>query len=436
MDKVKFFYNARLLDPATNLDTRGGVHCVRGKIKDLGTHINAETIPKDVEAIDCQGLCLAPGLVDVRVHLGEPGSEQKETILTASRAAVAGGVTSIVALPDRHSVLDDVSDLEYIARRARETRLAKIHCYGALTRSLEGKEITEIGLLSELGAVAFTNGLNPIDNVQTLCRAMSYASTFGKVVAQYPTEPSLSKGAMNSGEIATRMGLSGIPALAEVMMIERDLRVVEMTGCDYHIAQVTTAEAIKAIRKAKEKGLPITCDTAPHYFTLNEQAVMDYRTFAKVMPPLRSEGDRQAIYEAVADGSIDIIASDHRPQDQESKRLPFATAEFGMVGLETLLPLSLQFVHKDTMSILDLLEKLTINPARRFGLEVGQLAKNKAADFVIFDLEKPHFINPDSFASKSKNSPFSDYPAQGQVVRTIVDAQEVFRLHHKKTNQD
>ncbi|WP_343562652.1 dihydroorotase [Kiloniella sp. b19] len=426
--KKRVFVNARLLDPSSDLDSPGGILCEHGKIVDLGSHITAETAPEGIEIIDCDGLCLAPGLVDMRVYLGEPGGEHKESIRTASEAAAAGGITTMVAMPDTTPVLDDISGVEYIARRARETRMTKIHCHGALTRGLEGKEITEIGLLSDYGAVAFTDGLKAVKNAQTLRRALSYATAFNKVIIQHPSEPSLSGGVMNGGEIATRMGLSGIPALAEVMMIERDLRLVEMTGARYHIANVSTAESVRVIREAKARGLTVTCDTAPHYFTLNEQSVIDYRTFAKVFPPLRSEEDRLAVYEGVVDGTIDIITSDHCPQDQDSKRLPFAQAEFGIVGLETLLPLSLQFFQKGDLSLLEVLRRITVAPSRLLGLETGTLGAGAAADFVLFNPDRPHFIDPLKFRSKSKNSPFTGYPVQGQVNRSVVDARDIFVL--------
>ena len=424
--KKRAFVNARLLDPASRLDAPGGVLCVQGRIIDRGPHIRAETAPEESEVVDCAGLCLAPGLVDLRVSTGEPGHEHKESLATASEAAAAGGITTLVATPETSPVLDDVSGVEYIARRAREIRMAKIHCHGALTRGLDGREITEIGLLSECGAVAFTNGRRAVADARVLERALSYAASFDKLVIQHPAQPELSGGVVNGGEIATRLGLPGIPALAEVMMIERDLRLVEMTGGHYHIANVSTAESVRVIREAKAKGLNVSCDTAPHYFTLNAQSVIGYRTFAKVFPPLRDESDRQAVYEGVVDGTIDIITSDHCPQDQDSKRLPFAQAAFGIVGLETLLPLSLQFYHKGQLGLLDILARLTLAPARRLGLSAGTLDLRAAADFVLFDPERPHVIDPPKLRSKSKNTPFSGYPVQGQVRRSVVDARDIF----------
>ena len=419
------YLNARLLDPESGLDEIGDVLVEDGVIVDLGPRV-FDGVPEGIETTDCGGDCLAPGLVDMRVQLREPGEEHKETIATGSAAAAAGGVTSLAALPNTEPVVDDVAGVEYIARRARETKLVKVYTYAALTRGLEGKELTELGLLKEFGAVGFTDGIKPVGDAMVLRRALSYGKTFGVTIVQHAQEPALSRGSMNAGELATRLGLPGIPPLAEVMMIERDLRLVEMTGGRYHAAQVSTAAAVEAIAAAKARGLPVTCDTAPHYFILNEIAVGDYRTFAKVFPPLRSEDDRRAVAEAVANGVIDAVASDHSPHDQDSKRLPFEAADAGIVGLESLLPLSLELVHKGELSLLDLLRRLCLAPAEILGLKAGRLAVGAPADLVLFDLELAGRLDPDSFRSKSKNSPFENHPVQGRVLRTVVDGRTIF----------
>ena len=420
------YVNARLLDPASGLDAPGALLAEDGRIADLGPHLFKEGVPEGVQRVDCAGACLAPGLVDMRVQIREPGEEHKETMDSAGRAAAAGGVTSMVGLPNTDPVIDDVAGVEFVARRAREVKRVKVYTYAAVTRNLEGRELTEMGLLAESGAVAFTDGVKAVENAQVMRRALAYARTFGLLIVQHPEEPSLAGGAMNGGELATRLGLPGIPKLAEVMMIERDLRLVEMTGGRYHVAHVSTAESVEAIRRAKARGLDVTCDTAPHYFALNEIAVGDYRTFAKVSPPLRSEDDRQAILAGVADGIIDAIASDHSPHDVESKRLPFANAEPGIVGLETLLPLSLQVVHGGKAGLLDLLARLTVRPAEILGLNAGRLAKGAPADLLVFHPERAWKIEPDRFASKSKNSPFEGLPVQGRVQRTVVDGRALF----------
>jgi dihydroorotase len=421
------YVNARLLDPASGLDCRGVLVTEGPRIAELGPEVLADGAPEGLRVIDCEGHCLAPGLVDMRVQLREPGEEHKETIQTASRAAAAGGVTTLVALPNTDPVVDDVAGVEFVARRAREVKLVKVFTYGSVTRGTEGKELTELGLLAEYGAVAFTDGVTAVADANVMRRALAYARTFDLMIAQQPQEPALARGVMNEGQLATRLGLPGIPAVAEVIMVERDLRLVELTGGRYHAANVSTQAALARIADAKARGLKVTCDTAPHYFTLNENAVGDYRTFAKVAPPLRSEDDRRAVAEAVADGTIDCIASDHSPHDQDSKRLPFELADFGIVGLESLLPLSLELVHKGEMSLLDLLACLTFRPAEICGLPAGHLAAGAAADLVLFDLERPGRLDPDGFLSKSKNSPFEDHPVQGRVLRTVVDGRTIYQ---------
>jgi dihydroorotase len=419
--------NARLLDPASGLDAKGGLLVADGHIVALGPQVGPTGLPEGTELVDGGGHCLAPGLVDMRVQLREPGEEHKETIATGAAAAAAGGVTTMVCLPNTDPVIDDVAGVEFIARRARETRLAKVYCYGAVTKHLAGKDLVEMGLLAESGALAFTDGLAAVADARVMRRALSYASGFGLLLIQHPEEPRLAEGgAMNEGEMATRLGLAGIPAAAEVMMIERDLQLVELTGARYHVAHVSTAAAVEAIRKAKARGLRVTCDTAPQYFALNETAVGDYRTFAKLSPPLRSEADRKAIAAAVADGTIDCVASDHAPHDQDSKRVPFAQAASGVIGLETLLPVSLELHHKREMGLLGLLKRMTSAPADLLGLPQGRLAVGAPADLVLFDPDRAWKIDVDRFRSKSKNSAFDERPTQGMVLRTVVDGRTVF----------
>lgn len=428
MTKYRTAYvNARLLDPESRLDAAGGMLVEDGRIVDLGPGLFAKGAPAGAEIVDCGGHCLAPGLVDARVQLREPGHEHMENIQTAGHAAAAGGVASMVCLPNTEPPVDDVPVMEFIARRAREVKLAKVYCYAALTRGLAGAELTEIGLLTEAGAVGFTDAETPIANAKTMQRALSYGSTFGALIVQHPEEPALAEGGhMNTGEISSRLGLSGMSALAEVMMVERDLLLVAATRGRYHAAHLSTGAAVAAIRRAKSRGLDVTCDTAPHYFALNEMAIGDYRTFAKVRPPLRSEDDRQAIVEGLRDGTIDMIASDHSPHDQDSKRLPFVQATFGIIGLETLLPLTLELVHNGHLSLLDALALVTSRPAARLGLKAGRLAKGGAADLVLFDPDKPWRIDEAAFRSKSKNSPFGGRPVQGRVLRTVVDGRTIF----------
>ena len=428
MSKYRTAYiNARLIDPASGLDAPGALLAEDGRIADVGAGLFADGAPDGVETVDCGGMVLAPGLVDIRVQLRDPGHEHMEDIRSAGLAAAAGGVTTMVCLPNTDPVIDNVAVVEFVARRAREVKLAKIHCYAALTRGMEGAELTEFGLLSEAGAVAFTDAETTIANAKTMQRALSYASTFGQIIVQHPEEPALCEGGdMNSGEIASRLGLSGLPAVAEVMVIERDLRLVEATGGLWHAAHISTAAGVEAIRQAKKRGLNVTCDTAPHYFALNEVAVGDYRTFAKVRPPLRGEDDRQAIVEGLADGTIDAIASDHSPHDQDSKRLPFAQAAFGIIGLETLLPLTLELYHNKHLSLIEALALVTAKPADLLRLKAGRLAKGAQADLLLIDPDRPWKIDESRFRSKSKNSPFDGRPVQGHALRTVVDGRAIF----------
>ncbi|HXO91214.1 MAG TPA: dihydroorotase, partial [Stellaceae bacterium] len=385
-------------------------------------------VARDAETVMAAGLCLAPGLVDMRVQLREPGAEHMESIESGGRAAAAGGVTTMVALPNTEPPVDDVSVVEFLARRAREVRLAKVHTYAAATKGLKGHDLTEMGLLAANGALGFTDGVKAVADALVMRRVLAYARSFDLLVLQHPEEPSLGRaGEVNEGEIATRLGLAGITPAAEIIMVERDLRLVEITGARYHVAHVSTAAAIAAIRQAKARGLPVTCDTAPPYFALNETAIGDYRTFAKLSPPLRSEGDRRAVIEGLRDGTIDAIASDHAPWDQDSKRLPFSSAAYGIVGLETLLALSLDLYHSGHLDLLGLLRLLTLTPAQILRLPVGRLAPGSPADLVLFDPDVGWRICPDDFRSKSKNAPFDEWPVRGRVRRTVVDGRTIFR---------
>jgi len=418
-DKTAYI-NARLLDPATELDETGGVLTDGEAISDFGAVLaKKKDAPKGAEIIDCGGKCLAPGLVDMRIELGD--------LSATVSAAVSGGVTSAVCLPNTNPVIDDMSVVEFVARRARKLGLAKIYPYGAITKGLQGQELAELGLLAESGACAFTDGTRAVADAQVMHRAMSYASTFGLMIVQHPEEPSLAAdGVMNAGETATRLGLFGIPAAAEVIMIERDVRLAELTGGKLHIAHLSTGESVEAVRRAKAKGLTVTCDTAPPYFALNETAIGDYRTFAKLSPPLRSEDDRQAIVEGLADGTIDAIASDHSAQDEESKRRPFAEATPGGIGLNTLLAVSLELFHNGHLGLLDVLAMITSKPAELMGLPAGRLEKGAPADLVLFDADAAWKVDADNLVGKAQNSPFDARPVQGRVLRTVVDGRTVF----------
>ncbi len=414
---------ARLLDPASGLDRTGDLLAVDGRIAAL----DPAAVPDGAERLDAHGLCLAPGLVDMRVRLGEPGAEHKERFESGCAAAAAGGVTAMACLPDTTPPIDDPAMVEFVARRARRVRGTKVYPYAAVTKGLTGEQIAEMGLLREAGAVAFSDAARAVASARIMRRALQYASALNALVVQLPEEPTLAHGGvMNAGPIASRLGLAGIPAVAEVIMIERDLRLVEMTGARYHAAPVTTAAAVAAIRRAKAQGLPVSCGTTPHHLALNELEVEGYRTFAKVSPPLRSEADRLAVVQGLCDGTVDVIASDHTPQDQDSKRLPFASAEFGVVGVETMLAVTLRLVHDGTISLLELFRAMTVAPARLLGIEGGTLAPGAPADLVLFDLEAPWRITETGLRSLSKNTAFEGRLVQGRVVRTLVDGRTVF----------
>ncbi len=422
------YVNARLIDPASGLDSDGGLLTSGEIISEVGPDVFKNGPPKDAEVIDCAGKCLIPGLVDIRVQIREPGQENKGTIESAGRSATAGGVTTLVCLPNTKPVISGMSQVEFVARRARKIGLSKIYPYAAATEELEGKELTEMGILAQAGAMGFTDGDRAIANANVMRRALSYAKTFGLLIIQHPEEPTLaSSGGMNSGELATRLGLPGIPPAAEIIMVERDIRLVEMTGGRLHFGHVSTGVAIEAIRQAKARGLQITCDTAPPYFALNETSVGEYRTYAKLSPPLRSEDDRLAVVEGIKDGTIDAIASDHAPHDEDSKRLPFMQAAFGGVGLETLLAVSLDLYHNGQMPLIEVLAKVTSAPANLLGLPAGQLAKGAAADLTIIDPGAGWQVKDNDLSSKAKNTPFDGRPVQGKVLRTIIDGRSVYR---------
>jgi dihydroorotase len=419
-DRRAVYMNARLLDPASGRDERGALLTVGGKIWELGADLFADGITDGSEVIDCKGLCLAPGLVDMQVFLGE-------SVETTARAAAAGGVTTIAAMPNMSTVLDQVSLVDYIERLARDASV-RIHPIAAATKGMGGEEMTEIGLLRAAGALAFSDGRRAIADSQVMRRVLTYARAHGALVIQHAEDPALSReGVMNEGEMATRLGLPGIPAEAEVIVVERDLRLVALTGARYHVGLVTTAAAIEAIRRAKAAGLPVSCGTAPHYFALNELAVSEYRTFARTSPPLRGEDDRRAVVEGLADGTIDVIVSSHDPHDVESKRLPFDVAASGVIGLETMLPVALELAHGGHVALPRLLAALSARPAEILGVPGGRLAKGEPADLVLFDPDAPRRIDADAFHSKAKNSPFDGRPVQGKVMRTVVGGRTVYQ---------
>lgn len=423
------YRDARLIDPLSGRDQRGGLLTQGERIVDLGPHLLHEAMAEDITVVECAGHVLCPGLIDMRVFVGDPGSEHKETIKSASRAAVAGGVTRFATMPNTNPIVDDVSLVEYIARRAREIGLVHVHPMAALTRGLEGRQMTEIGLLQKGGAVGFTDGDRAVVDARLLRRAMSYATHFDALIVQHAEEPALAReGCMNESERAMRLGLPGIPAAAETIMVERDLRLVELTGARYHVAQVSCKAALDAIAAAKARGLPVSCAVSANHLALTEADIGNYRTFFKLSPPLRAEADRQAMIAGLRDGLIDAIVSDHCPQDQESKRQPFDQAAFGAVGLETLLAVTLDLHHGGQVPLIDLLRALTIRPAELLRIEAGRLAPGAPADLVLIDLDHVWTVVPERLRSKQKNTPFEGRSLRGAARRTIVGGRCVFVL--------
>jgi dihydroorotase len=425
--------NARLIDPESGLDARGGLLIENGRIADVGPRLFNDAEPSDPEVIDCKGLVLAPGLIDMRVFTGEPGSEHRETLETASRAAAAGGVTTMVVMPNTDPVIDEPSLVDFINRRAAATAKVRVVTMAALTRGLKGETMTEIGLLAEAGAVAFTDGDRTLANARVLRRALSYASTFGALVVGHAEDPDLSAGtSATEGEYAMRLGIPAAPAAAETLIVERDIRLVELTGARYHFGQISCAASLEAIRAAKARGLPITCGVSAHHLALNELDIGAYLTFMKVKPPLRSEADRAAMVEGVTSGAIDVVVSSHDPQAADTKRQPFASAAFGTVGLETLLPVTLGPYHEGGAALVHMLKAITAAPARILGLPGGKLAKGAPADLVLLDPDAPVVVDPATLHSRSRNTPFEGRKFQGRVRMTFVGGDCVYDRERDK----
>jgi dihydroorotase len=377
--------------------------------------------------IDCAGAVVAPGLVDMRAFVGEPGAEHRDTLRTASAAAAAGGVTTIVSMPDTNPVLDDPAIVDFVLRRARDTALVRVRPAAALTKGLGGREMTEIGLLAEAGAIAITDGARSVADAQVMRRALTYARDFGALVIHHVEDPDLvGDGVMNEGELSSRLGLHGIPREAETVMLERDMRLVRLTGGRYHAAMISCADSVEIMRAAKARGLPVTCGVSINNLALNENDIGEYRTFLKLSPPLRHEDDRQAVVAALAEGVIDVVVSDHNPQDVETKRLPFAEAADGAVGLETLLSAGLRLVHAGDITLAGLLRALSTRPAEILGLPGGRLAKGAPADLIAFDPDAPYILDKRQLHSRSKNTPFDEARLDGQVIVTLVGGRVVF----------
>ena len=413
--------NARIIDPASGFDDFGTVLIEDRLITAFGAGIDPAG-----DIIDAEGHICAPGLIDMRVSTGEPGRENRETIATAAQAAAAGGITSFVIMPETEPVIDDMSLVDFIKRRA-ETAPVNVYAAGALTKGLDGKTLTEIGLMSQAGAVMFSNGKNPIADAQTMRRLLSYSASFNALIANRAIEPSLSKNAVaHESDLSSRLGLTGAPSAAERIMAERDVALAELTGGRLLIDMISSAEALDVVRRAKSRDLEIACSVSINHLALNEVDIGDYRSFAKLDPPLREESDRLALLEGINDGTIDVIVSDHDPRPAGEKRLPYAEASTGAVGLEVLLAAGLSQVADGRLDLMAFLAAVTINPATLLGLESGRIAEGAPADLIIFNPNKPWVCDSDALLSRSKNTPLDGRRMTGRNIRTICQGQVVF----------
>jgi dihydroorotase len=419
--------NARVVDPSRDFDGPGDVLIADGVIRDLKRGIGAAGVPEGTDVINCAGKIVAPGLIDMRAFVGEPGASHRETFASASQAAATGGITTIVCQPATSPVIDNSATVDFVLRRARDTAIVNIHPMAALTKGLRGEEMTEIGLLKAAGAVAFTDGDKSITNAQVMRCALTYARDFDALIVHHTEDPHLvGEGVMNEGEFAARLGLMGIPNAAEAVMLERDMRLVALTGGRYHAASLTCSESLEILKRARDSGLEVSASVSINHVTLNENDIGPYRTFLKLSPPLRTEEDRLALVDAVASGLIDVIMSDHNPQDVEVKRLPFAEAASGAIGLETMLPAALRLIHNGLTDFTTLIRAMSTRPAELLGLPGGTLRPGAPADVIVIDTDTPWVLDPDDLKSQCKNTPFDEARFSGRVVRTIVGGRTVY----------
>ena len=426
--KEKYLINARIIDPKNDLDELGGLIIdSKGLIKAVGKKVANGNIPTGVDKIDLNKQVLIPGIVDMRVFVGEPGYEYKENFRTLSDAALAGGVTSVVSMPNTSPIIDNVSMVDFLKRRGRDKSKINIFPAASLTKNTDGEKMTEFGLLKRKGIIAFTDGIRTVQDPLVMSRIMNFASQSGALIMQHAEDNILSEnGLINEGEISTRLGLKGIPALAEKIIVQRDLSLLEDYPCKYHISQISSKKTISTIRKEKEEGKIFSTGVSINNLSLNENDIGDFRTFLKLSPPLRTESDRISLIEGLVDGSIDVIVSDHKPEDEESKRLTFAQAATGASGIETLLPLCLELYHNESVKLEKLIASVTCNPARILGINKGSLKIGNEADLCVLDINKPWVVNKTELKSKSKNTPVENRKLQGQVLKTFVKGIIVF----------
>ncbi len=427
--KKKYFINANIIDPHNSLNENGGLIVgENGKIEGIGKKVNTNNIPSREKFIDLKEKYIFPGLVDMRVFVGEPGYEYKENFKTLSIAALSGGVTSVVTMPNTDPVIDNVSIVDFLKRRGRDKSKINIYPTASLTKNTEGTNMTEFGLLQNKGIIAFTDGTKTIQNTRIMTRIMNSASDLNSLIMQHAEDYELAKnGMINDGIISTKLGLQGIPEIAELVIIERDLTLLESIMCRYHISQISSAKSVNIIKKRKEK-VKFTCGVSINNLSLNENDIGDFRTFLKLSPPLRTEDDRIGLVKGLSDGTIDVIVSDHKPEDEEQKRLTFAQAQTGASGIETLLSLSLELFHNGSIKLETIIQSLTSNPAKILKIDKGNLSVGNDADFCIVDLNKPWIIKQENLYSKSKNTPIENKKLQGKVTNTFVKGEELFKL--------
>ena len=426
--KEKYLVNARIVDPANSIDEIGGLIIdSNGLIKAVGKKVKNDNLPSDIEKIDLKNNTLIPGIVDMRVFVGEPGFEYKENFRTLSNAALSGGVTSVVSMPNTSPVIDNVSMVDFLKRRGRDKSKINIFPAASLTKNTEGKEMTEFGLLKRKGIIAFTDGVKAVQNPQVMARIMNLANQTKALIMQHAEDNILSEdGLINEGEISTRLGLKGIPALAEKIIVERDLAFLEEYYCKYHISQISSMKTVSVIKRAKEDGKVFSAGVSINNLSLTEDDIGDFKTFLKLSPPLRTEEDRISLIRGIKNGIIDVIVSDHKPEDEESKRLTFSQAATGASGIETLLPLVLELYHNKSVSLNKLISAITINPAKILDIKKGNLKKGNDADICIVDINKSWVVDKSKLKSKSKNTPIENRKLKGQVQKTFVKGDLVF----------
>lgn len=425
------FHNARIIDPESGFDKTGGILVENGTIIDFGEHISIETIPHEsLEIIDCNGYILCPGLLDIQVHFRTPGQTHKEDIISGTKSAVAGGITTTVCMANTTPTLDSPEIITQLNETIQKESYARVFSYASITEGLKGLKITDMESLKNAGVIGFSDDGKPVMNSLVMRKAMEKAASLNMLIAQHAEDINLSDaGCINEGMVSQKLGVKGVPNASEAIIVARDLYLLELTGGHYHVLHISTHQAIDEVRRAKSKGLNVTCEAAPHHFIMNENVVLEFDTLAKMNPPLRNEEDRKAVIEGLIDGTIDVIATDHAPHEPSSKCVHISDAAFGIVGLETMLPLSLELYHKGVLSLPEVLGKMTYRAADVIDKkDIGRIKKGARADLTLIDIHMDWEIRPEDFSSKSKNAPFKNYKTKGRAIKTFIGGQEVYSI--------